>query len=143
MADVFTKTKRSYVMSRIRGRDTGPERAVRSILHRLGYRYRLGSPKLPGRPDVILPTYSTVIFVHGCFWHRHSGCRFAYTPKTRSTFWLDKLTGNASRDQKTQRRLRALGWSVITVWECQLRQPKALSRRLDRMLMQRRRTARP
>jgi DNA mismatch endonuclease, patch repair protein len=137
MVDVFTKQKRSQVMSRIRGRDTVPERGVRSLLHRLGYRFSLRAATLPGRPDLVLPAYSTVIFVHGCFWHRHTGCQFAYTPKTRPEFWLSKLTGNASRDRKVRRQLRALGWSVITVWECDLRTPATLARRLDRELRKR------
>ena len=131
MADVFTKTKRSEVMSRIRGRDTKPERAVRSILHRLGYRFRLHRTDLPGKPDIVLPCLRIVIFVHGCFWHRHEGCRFAYTPKTRTEFWLKKLESNVARDRQVETQLAELDWLVITVWECELRTPEKLTKRLD------------
>lgn len=137
MADVFSRKKRSEVMSRIRGRDTGPERAVRSMLHRLGFRFRLGRSDLVGRPDIVLPRYRTVIFVHGCFWHRHKGCRFAYTPKTRQHFWLRKFESNVTRDRLVGARLRRSGWKVITVWECSLRRPAALSRRLETDLRKR------
>lgn len=131
MADVFTKSKRSEVMSRIRGRDTKPERAVRSVLHRLGYRFRLHRTDLPGKPDIVLPRSKIVIFVHGCFWHRHEGCRFAYTPKTRTEFWLKKLESNVAHDHKVQTQLAELDWLVITVWECELRTPEKLTKRLD------------
>lgn len=131
MADVFTKTKRSEVMSRIRARDTKPERAVRSILHRLGYRFRLHRTDLPGKPDIVLLRLRIVIFVHGCFWHRHEGCRFAYTPKTRTEFWLKKLESNVARDRQVQTQLAELDWLVITVWECELRTPEKLTKRLD------------
>jgi DNA mismatch endonuclease (patch repair protein) len=132
--DRLTKAERSWNMSRIRGRDTSPERAVRSILHRLGYRFRLHSRKLPGRPDVVLPRYKTVVFVHGCFWHRHSGCPFAYTPKSRIEFWSQKFAANVERDRLASKQLRALGWRVLVVWECELRDARALSQRLDREL---------
>lgn len=131
MADVFTKTKRSEVMSRIRARDTKPERAVRSILHRLGYRFRLHRTDLPGKPDIVLPRLRIVIFVHGCFWHRHEGCRFAYTPKTRTEFWLKKLESNVARDRQVETQLAELDWLVVIVWECELRTPEKLTKRLD------------
>ena len=134
MADVFTKAKRSEVMSRIRGRDTKPERAVRSILHRLGYRFRLHRADLPGKPDIVLPRLRIVIFVHGCFWHRHEDCRFAYTPKTRIEFWLKKLESNVARDRQVQAQLTELGWLVVIVWECELRIPEKLTERLDEAL---------
>lgn len=134
MTDVFTKSKRSEVMSRIRSRDTGPERAVRSMLHKMGYRFRLHGAKLPGKPDIVLPRYHTVIFVHGCFWHRHKECRFCYTPKSRVEFWLDKFEANIRRDREVNKLLRKLGWSVLTVWECELRSPDRLSMRLDNAL---------
>jgi DNA mismatch endonuclease (patch repair protein) len=137
VADVFSKAKRSEVMSRIRGRDTGPERTVRSMLHRLGYRFRLHRAELPGHPDIILPRYRAIVFVHGCFWHRHNGCRFAYTPKSRASFWLKKLEGNVSRDKMTKRNLAKLGWKVITVWECDIHKPNKLAQRLDRLLASR------
>lgn len=120
-------------MSRIRGRDTSPERAVRSILHRLGYRFRLHA-RLPGRPDVVLPKYRTVVFVHGCFWHRHSGCPYAYAPRSRTEFWSQKFADNVARDRRATAELRALGWQVLVAWECELRDTRKLSRRLDREL---------
>lgn len=137
--DRLTKVHRSWNMSRIRSRDTGPERAVRSILHRLGYRFRLHSKSLPGRPDAVLPMYETVVFVHGCFWHRHSSCRFAYTPKSRTKFWTQKFTDNIARDRRAASQLRTLGWRVLVVWECELRDTSALARRLDGELRRRNR----
>jgi len=134
VVDVSSKAKRSDVMSRIRGRDTGPERAVRSMLHRMGYRFRLHRTDLPGKPDIVLPRHQTVIFVHGCFWHRHKDCRYAYTPKTRARFWLNKLEQNSQRDRSVRGELRRLGWRVITVWECNLRTPDKLCRRLKRSI---------
>ena len=130
MTDVFTKSKRSEVMSRIKGRNTKPELAVRSLLHRMGYRFRLHKADLPGKPDIVLPRYKTVIFVHGCFWHRHKDCRFAYTPKSRTEFWLKKLESNVIRDIQVKSDLEILGWRVITVWECELRDMDQLSRKI-------------
>lgn len=121
-------------MSRIRGGDTTPEKAVRSALHRMGYRFRLRVRELPGSPDIVLPRYRTVIFVHGCFWHRHPRCSFAYTPKSRVEFWQDKFEANVARDRRTSRSLRARGWRVIVVWECQTREPTRLTGRLKRLL---------
>lgn len=135
--DRLTKEKRSWNMSRIRGRDTKPERAVRSMLHRLGYRFRLHSKELPGRPDVILPRYRTVVLVHGCFWHRHSRCPFAYTPKSRPQFWTQKFTANVDRDSRVTDSLRTLGWHVLVVWECELRNARSLAHRLDGALRRR------
>lgn len=107
-------------MSGIRSRDTKPELAVRRHLHAQGLRYRLHARELPGRPDIVLPRHRTVVFVHGCFWHRHEGCRFAYTPKSREEFWKAKLDGNAARDERDQQRLGKLGWRVEVVWECEV-----------------------
>lgn len=121
MPDIVTPETRSRMMSGIRGRDTKPELAVRRYLHSRGLRYRLHVRELPGRPDIVLPRHRTVVFVHGCFWHRHEGCRFAYTPKSRQEFWLPKLEGNAARDARDQQQLRDLGWRVEVVWECELR----------------------
>src|SRR5688572_20880875 len=104
--DRLSKQRRSWNMSRIRGKDTRPERAVRSILHRLGYRFRLHCKSLPGRPDVVLARYRTVVLVHGCFWHRHSKCQYAFTPKSRSEFWSDKFAANVARDRRIARTLR-------------------------------------
>jgi DNA mismatch endonuclease (patch repair protein) len=130
MTDVFTKSKRSEVMSRIKGRNTKPELAVRSLLHRMGYRFRLHKADLPGKPDIVLSRYKTITFVHGCFWHRHKDCRFAYTPKSRTEFWLKKLESNVIRDIQVKSDLELLGWRVITVWECELRDMDQLPRKI-------------
>jgi len=105
-------------MSRIKGKDTKPEILVRSMLHRAGYRFRKNVKTLPGKPDIVLPKYKTVIFVHGCFWHRHKGCKQATTPKTNKAFWNNKFERNVSNDRKHQRELKKLGWKVVTVWTC-------------------------
>src|SRR5450631_68630 len=107
-------------MGRIRGRNTNPELIVRSLLHSLGFRFRLHSRTLPGRPDIVLARHQTVVLVHGCFWHRHPGCRYCYVPKTRKAFWQTKFDSNIDRDKRTKRELVRLGWTVVTVWECQL-----------------------
>jgi DNA mismatch endonuclease, patch repair protein len=120
MTDTLTRERRSWNMSRIHGKDTDPEKRVRSALHHAGYRFRLHSKALPGHPDIVLPKYRTVVFVHGCFWHRHTGCSYAYTPKSRVAFWENKFRANVERDRRTARSLRAIGWRVITVWECQV-----------------------
>lgn len=132
--DRLTPERRSWNMSRIRSRDTAPERLVRSLLHGLGYRFRLHRRDLPGSPDIVLPRHRAAVFVHGCFWHRHSGCRFAYTPKTRQQFWTRKFEQNRARDERAKRRLRRLGWRVTVVWECQVADPERLSSRLRRWL---------
>lgn len=124
MPDVVTAETRSRMMSGIRGRDTKPELAVRRYLHARGLRYRLHVRELPGRPDIVLPRHRTAVFVHGCFWHRHEGCRFAYTPKSRQEFWLPKLEGNAARDARDQQRLLDLGWHVEVVWECDVNEAR-------------------
>ena len=120
-------------MSRIRGRDTMPEKTVRSLLHRLGFRFRVQRRDLPGRPDIVLVRQRVAIFVHGCFWHRHRGCRNCTTPTHRRAFWVNKLKGNAARDKVHQRALRKLGWRPIVVWECQTRKPKKLERLAQRL----------
>ena len=107
-------------MSRIRSRDTAPEIALRSQLHKLGLRFRLHRADLPGSPDIVFPGRKTVVFVHGCFWHRHPRCRFAYTPKTNCAFWKAKFARNVERDKHNMRSLKGLGWRVIVVWECRL-----------------------
>ncbi len=122
-------------MSRIRGRDTSPERALRSELHRLGFRFRLSS-RLPGHPDIVLPRYRTAIFVNGCFWHRHAGCRRAYTPKSNVAFWQKKFDANVARDRLVRVELRRAGWSVMTAWECELRRhPDRVARRVSSKLL--------
>ena len=124
-------------MSRIRGKNTRPELLLRSLLHRAGYRFRLHAPHLPGRPDIVLPKYRTVIFVHGCFWHRHEECSNATMPKTRTGFWAEKFQRTVERDQQKQAELEALGWKVLTVWECELKQDafsamKGVEKQMDR-----------
>lgn len=121
MADKITHERRSWNMSRIKGRDTTPELQLRSLLHRAGFRFRLYVRELPGKPDIVLPKYHTVIFVHGCFWHRHEGCRNATMPSTRTAFWKSKFDSNVSRDERNQNVLKAAGWTVFTVWECELK----------------------
>ena len=108
-------------MSKIRSKDTKPELALRKALYARGFRYRVNDKKLPGKPDIVLPKYKTVIFLHGCFWHRHEGCKYAYTPKTNTEFWVDKITSNAERDKVNVEKLTALGWNIVTVWECEIR----------------------
>ncbi len=131
MVDIFTPEKRSEVMSRIRDKNTKPELAVRSMLHRLGYRFTVSGPKnrkLPGRPDIVLPKHRAVIFVHGCFWHGHEGCKDFRLPKSRVEFWENKITTNRSRDQRNRVDLRVMGWKVITIWACEM---KTLSAKSD------------
>ncbi|MAB82040.1 MAG: very short patch repair endonuclease [Phycisphaerae bacterium] len=134
MTDTLSPSQRSEMMSRIRGRDTKPELQVRSILHRMGYRFTLDNRDMPGSPDIVLPRYDVAIFVHGCFWHRHEGCRYATTPKTRRSFWNAKFQANIARDRRVTAALRRDGWRVWTVWECQLRAPEKVASRLQRML---------
>ena len=121
MIDVVDQKTRSKMMSGIRGKDTRPEMLVRKELHRLGFRFRLHDRKLSGKPDLVLRKHSAVIFVHGCYWHRHERCRYATTPATRREFWLQKFEANVLRDRHAQETLRAAGWRVFVVWECALR----------------------
>jgi len=131
VTDIVDKTTRSRMMAGIRGKDTKPELAIRKALHAMGFRFRLHRKDLPGRPDIVLPKYQLVIFVHGCFWHRHPGCSFAATPATRPKFWKAKLEGNRRRDVEKQKALRDQGWRVFTVWECGIRHdPEDLMRQL-------------
>jgi DNA mismatch endonuclease (patch repair protein) len=121
MADVHDKATRSFNMSRIKGKDTKPEMLVRRFLHAQGFRYRLHAKNLPGKPDIVLPKYKTVIFVHGCFWHGHENCKYYVVPKTRTEWWLNKINGNIANDKKAFFALQQLGWKVIEVWECELK----------------------
>ena len=121
MVDTITSEHRSWVMSRIRSSDTTPERVVRSLLHRLGYRFSLRRKNLAGTPDIVLRKYKTVIFVHGCFWHRHPGCKQASNPKSRTKFWREKFQRNVARDERNQCELRKQGWNVIVAWECEIK----------------------
>lgn len=120
MSDKITKEQRSWNMSRIKGKDTGIEVAVRKRLFSLGYRYRKNDNRLPGKPDIVFPKYKTVVFIHGCFWHMHSDCKIARIPKSNTDFWIDKLNHNVVKDQKTKETLENMGWKVITVWECEI-----------------------
>ena len=120
LSDKITKEQRSWNMSRIKGKDTGIEVAVRKRLFSLGYRYRKNDNRLPGKPDIVFPKYKTVVFIHGCFWHMHSDCKIARIPKSNTDFWIDKLNHNVVKDQKTKETLENMGWKVITVWECEI-----------------------
>lgn len=121
MADVHDKATRSYNMSRIKGKDTKPEMLVRKFLFSKGFRYRLHDKKLPGKPDIVFPKYKTVIFINGCFWHGHEGCKYFVVPKTRTEWWLEKILGNIQNDNIKVCALKELGWRVITIWECELK----------------------
>lgn len=117
--DIVTPEKRSSMMAGIRGRNTRPELAVRRTAHQLGLRFRLHRRDLPGSPDLVFPRRRTALFVHGCYWHRHCGCKYAYTPKSNVKFWLDKLQSNVARDVQTKQQLENDGWNVVVVWECE------------------------
>lgn len=124
MADIFDAASRSYIMSQIKGKNTKPEILVRKYLHALGFRFRLHDRKPPGTPDIVLPKYKTVIFVHGCFWHGHKNCKYANIPKTRTEWWTNKIIYNQQNDKKAISLLKKYDWKVITVYECQLKNPK-------------------
>ena len=119
--DVHDKKTRSYNMSRIKGKNTKPEELVRKYLFSQGFRYRKNDKRLPGSPDIVLPKYKTVIFVNGCFWHGHEGCKHFVWPKSNEEFWKNKITTNITRDKQKTKDLEALGWNVIVVWECELK----------------------
>lgn len=121
-------------MSRIRSSNTKPELRVRSVLHHLGYRFRLHSSNLPGKPDIVLPKWKHIILVHGCFWHRHERCKFCYTPKSRTDFWNEKFSATVRRDATVVEKLKALGWRVSIIWECQTDDIEKLSNRLESLL---------
>lgn len=136
--DHLTPEKHSWNMSRVRSENTKPEKAVRSMLHKMGYRFRLHRKDLPGSPDIVLPRYKTVIFVHGCYWHRHQGCNKASMPKTNVRFWKEKFKRNIQRDKLAQEELEKLGWTVIIVWTCELRNMESLYGRLEKSLIKQR-----
>jgi DNA mismatch endonuclease (patch repair protein) len=135
MADVHSPQTRSYNMSRIKSGNTKPEILVRKFLHAQGYRFRLHVKDLPGKPDIVLPKYKTVIFVHGCFWHGHNNCKYFVVPKTRTDWWLKKIDGNKRNDQKKLEALQALGWKVLVVWGCELKEPN-ITNTLAKLLWQ-------
>ena len=124
MADNHTKEIRSYNMSRIRSKNTKPEEMVRKYLFSQGFRYRKNDTRLPGKPDIVLPKYKTVIFVNGCFWHKHENCKYYVWPKTNEDFWRTKISANVSRDQENIKLLSELGWNVIVIWECELKKQR-------------------
>ena len=133
MTDVHTTQQRSFNMSRIRGKDTKPEMLVRSLVHQMGYRFRLHRKDFPGKPDLVLPRHKKVIFVHGCFWHMHR-CRYGrVVPKTNAEFWQNKRQGNVDRDRRNLRAMRNSGWQVLVIWECWTREPeqRVIPRLLD------------
>ena len=136
MADTLTPSARSERMGRVRGQDTKPEMVVRRLIHGMGYRYRLHAKDLPGRPDIVFRKRKKAIFIHGCFWHRHPdpACKLARLPKTRLDFWLPKLEGNRQRDIANVERLEAMGWQVLLVWECELRDREQLRNALRRFI---------
>ena len=145
MTDHLTKEKRSWNMGRIKSKNTKPELILRSLLHKAGYRFRLNGKvskklyfkgSLPGKPDIVLAKYKTVIFVHGCFWHRHKNCKNATTPKTNTDYWIEKFTKNINRDRTNVIKLKELGWQTIIVWECELKNLKAVKRKIFDMLDQ-------
>src|SRR5690606_18908020 len=133
MADVHSKETRSYNMSRIKGKNTKPEMLVRQFLHANGYRYKLHDKSLPGKPDIVLPKYRTVIFVHGCFWHGHTDCKYYIIPKTRTDWWLNKIHGNIANDAKSIEALTKGAWKIIIVWECDLK-PLPLETTLNKLI---------
>lgn len=132
--DVFNEEKRSWIMSRVKNKDTKPEIIVRSIIHRLGYRFRKNNLNLPGRPDIVLTRHRKVIFVHGCFWHGHGQCKRASRPATNKMFWDKKLDANIVRDKHNNKVLKSLGWKTLTVWECQIKNQDKLLAKLENFL---------
>jgi DNA mismatch endonuclease (patch repair protein) len=134
MADHLSPEQRSLNMARIGSRDTAPEMTVRKLLHSRGFRYRLHDAKLPGKPDVVFPGRRKAVFVHGCYWHRHRGCRYAFTPVTRPDFWLRKFAANVERDARVIGELRCRGWQVLVVWSCETRDQAALASKLTDFL---------
>jgi DNA mismatch endonuclease (patch repair protein) len=132
--DNISSSERSEIMARVRAKDTRPEMLVRKLVFALGYRYRLHDRKLPGCPDLVFKRRGKVIFVHGCFWHRHDGCALARLPKSRQDFWVPKLEANAERDRRNERALARDGWKVFTVWECQLKDLEHLTEGIRRFL---------
>ena len=133
--DIWTKKKRSHVMSRILGKNTKPEQLVRRMLSKMGHCYRLHTSKLPGKPDVVLKKYKAVIFVHGCFWHLHSGCRDGTIPKSRKAYWETKLLNNKKRDIRSMRLIKKAGWNALRLWECEIEnEPESVLKKLRKLI---------
>ena len=135
MVDTISKEKRSWVMSRIRSKNTEPEKLVRSMLHAMGYRFRIHRRDLPGNPDIAFPKRRIAIFVHGCFWHKHEGCQKSRDPKSNKTFWLNKFQKNVERDRKNQEALEKNGWAVHVIWECETDDIQSLSKRIRNIMI--------
>jgi DNA mismatch endonuclease (patch repair protein) len=136
MTDVFTPQQRSWLMSRVRQRDTTPEQRVRGALHLRGFRFTINGPKnkrLPGRPDIVFPKYNAVVFVHGCFWHGHTHCPLSRLPKQRRAWWKKKFNENRARDRRAEKALQKLGWSVFTIWQCDIKNASTLTSTIDRL----------
>ena len=134
MGEKLSRERRSWNMSQIKSRDTEPELLVRRSLFRLGYRFRLHRRDLPGKPDIVLPRYRVAIFVHGCFWHQHTGCIDCSNPKTNTAYWGPKLLANRKRDRKNRRLMLQIGWTPVVIWECETRNPRAIEKKLQRIL---------
>jgi DNA mismatch endonuclease (patch repair protein) len=134
LVDHVSSKRRSEIMAAVRSKETKPELAVRRILHALGYRYRLHDAKLPGKPDIVFKSRKKVVFVHGCFWHRHPKCKYATIPKTKTDFWNEKFQKNVRRDRLTRSKLLDMGWECLIVWQCELKNPESLSRKMVEFL---------
>ena len=134
MTDVFPSEKRSWIMRRVREKNTSPELKVRSLIHRLGFRFRLHRKDLPGKPDLVFPSRKKIIFVHGCFWHGHHCARGHRVPKTNSEYWIEKIQRNMERDSKHQSDLKAMGWDILVIWECEINNPKIVAGKIDGFL---------
>jgi DNA mismatch endonuclease, patch repair protein len=134
MVDIVSPARRSELMGRIRGKGTKPELAVRSVAHRLGYRFRLHVKKLPGSPDLVFPSRKLVLLVNGCFWHRHEGCPYCYVPKSNIQFWREKFEKNVARDTRVRIGLEGMGWRVAVIWECETASSDSLRKRLKELL---------
>jgi DNA mismatch endonuclease (patch repair protein) len=134
LADIFSKEKRSQIMSAVKNKNTKPEILVRKHLFRAGFRYSIHKRELPGSPDILLPKYKSVIFVHGCFWHGHSNCKKAINANSNKNFWNQKILENRNRDQRVKRKLNSAGWRVITLWECDLRNQKSITRTINKLI---------
>ncbi len=132
--DVFDPEKRSWIMSRVKGKDTKPEMRVRSMVHRMGYRFRLHRKDLPGKPDMVLTRHKKIILVHGCFWHGHPGCPRSKRPTGNAAFWQKKLDGNMARDGRNREELEKMGWRVLVIWECETKKKEELLQRLEAFL---------
>ena len=132
MSDIFSKSKRSDIMSKISGKETKPEILVRKHLFSKGYRFRKNVKDLPGKPDIVLPKYKTVIFIHGCFWHGHT-CKRGVLPETNQEFWKEKIEKNIARDNRNVAELKARGWNVIVIWQCEIKNHKSQKERLDKL----------